>query len=854
MISEAKWKATRGEATSRRLARTAQLAIAAAAFLTLSVLPLQAQTETVLHSFAGAPTDGGTPSGSLVRDGSGNLYGTAQIGGASGSGTVFELVASENFKEKELYSFGATSGDGQLPVAGLVVDGNGNLFGTTQAGGGSTACQFGCGTVFELVNSSGSYTEKVLHSFTGQPDGQSPGSLLIDASGNLYGTTVFGGTSKSTTICKKGCGIVFELANNSGSYTYSVLYNFLVTGGDGIGPAANLVMDSAGNLYGTTGAGGIAATGCLIGCGTVFELVKGSGGYTETLPPLYSFTGIPDGYVPGNLVIQEVSGNILLYGSAGGGTSTACLMGCGIVFELDNSSGTFKKSLLYSFAGSPDVQGGSIVAIDASGNLYGIGGGGDSTACVGCGTVFKLHPDGNGTYAESVLYSFAGSPDGAVPTGLVLDASDDVYGTTGLGGTSTVCGLSGCGTVFEITPGSTGPTIVISATSGSGQAATVNTQFASPLEVTALDSNNHLPVNGLTVTFTAPANGASGTFSGGVDTAVTNTSGIATSNLFTANGTVGSYTATAGAPNVSGTATFSLTNSPAQIGTMVSVSTSSSDHGDALPSNDALVGNPITVSFKVAPTSGTTTPTGSVVVTDGVGGDTCTPSTVVLSAASAGVGSCILTIKTLPTSGSATLTAAYTPDTNAFSGNTGSVSESVVEISGCGPSVPEQVVKQGRTVTYSFTVCFAGNANALAPVVGVVDCVPSGKCNVEVTQIGQTGVYTVSVTVITTCAVSCDTLIVSPPRRWPEPWPLTLMCCGALLAMLMARRLLRQNQARPRLLYASGILIAILLCGVPGRGSGSSQNETPVGMYTVSVKVAAGNFSVVVPANVMVEK
>ena len=133
MISEAKWKATRGEAAGRRLARTAQLAIAAAAFLILSVLPIQAQTETVLYSFAGGPTDGGTPSGSLVRDASGNLYGTTQIGGASGAGTVFELVASENFKEKELYSFGATSGDGQLPVTGLVVDGIGNLFGTTQA-------------------------------------------------------------------------------------------------------------------------------------------------------------------------------------------------------------------------------------------------------------------------------------------------------------------------------------------------------------------------------------------------------------------------------------------------------------------------------------------------------------------------------------------------------------------------------------------------------------------------------------------------------------------------------------------------------------------------------------------------
>ena len=859
MISEAKWKAIRGESGGGRLARTAQLVIAAAAFLILSVLPLQAQTDTVLHSFAGAPTDGGTPSGSLVEDASGNLYGTTQIGGASGVGIVFELVASENFKEKVLYSFAATGGDGQGPEAGLVVDGSGNLFGTTQFGGTSTNCQFGCGTVFELVNSSGSYTENVLYSFTGTPDGQSPVSLLIDVHGNLFGTTQFGGTSGIPKVapCKIGCGSVFELVNSTaspGTYTYTQLYSFMATGGDGREPAGNLVIDSSENLYGTTGSGGISATGCLPGCGTVFELVKGSEGYTETLPPLYSFTGIPDGYVPGNLVLQEVSGNIFLYGSAGGGTSTACLMGCGIVFQVDNSSGTFKKSLLFSFAGSPDVQGGEILVMDASGNFYGIGGGGNSTACVGCGTVFKLHPNGDGTYAESVLYNFTGSPDGAVPSGLIMDAaSGNLFGPTGSGGTSTVCGLSGCGTVFEITSGSTGPTIVISAKSGSGQTATVNTPFASPLQVLALDSRNQLPVNGLTVTFTVPASGASGTFSGGVDTAVTNTSGIATSNVFTANGTAGSYTVTATAPNVSGTATFMLTNSPAQIGTMVSVSTSSSDHGNALPSNDALVGNPITVSFKVAATSGSVTPTGKVVVTDGLG-DTCTPSPVILNSASAGAGSCTLTITTLPGSGTATLTATYTPDTNAFAGNTGNVSESVVEISGCGPSVPEQVVKQGRTVTYSFTVCFAGNANALAPVVGVVDCVPSGKCNVAVTQIGQTGVYTVSVTVITTCAVSCDALIVSPPRSSPGPWPLTLMCCGALLAMLMARRLLRQNQARPRLLYAAGILIAILLCGMPGCSSSSSQNETPVGMYTVSVKVAAGNFNVVVPVNVMVEK
>ena len=141
-------------------------------------------------------------------------------------------------------------------------------------------------------------------------------------------------------------------------YVRATVY-FIATGGDGREPAGNLVIDSSGTFTELPDPAAFC-NGLPSGCGTVFELVKGSGGYTETLPPLYSFTGISDGFIPGNLVLQEVSGNIFLYGSAGGGTSTACLMGCGIVFEVDNSSGTFKKSLLYSFAGSPDIQGGGI--------------------------------------------------------------------------------------------------------------------------------------------------------------------------------------------------------------------------------------------------------------------------------------------------------------------------------------------------------------------------------------------------------------------------------------------------------------------------------------------------------------
>ena len=165
----------------------------------------------------------------------------------------------------------------------------------------------------------------------------------------------------------------------------------------------------------------------------------------------------------------------------------------------------------------------------------------------------------------------------------------------------------------------------------------------------------------------------------------------------------------------------------------------------------------------------------------------------------------------------------------------------------------ELVVKQGATTTYSFTVCIAGNANAVLPVTNVVACVPRGHCTSAITQIGQTGVYTVAVTVVTVCG-DCKTLIVSPPRSSPGPWPLTLLCFGALLAMLMARRLSRQNQARPRLLYAAGILIRDRAVRHARLQRRLEPEDTPVGMYTVSVMVAAGNFNVVVPVNVMVEK
>jgi uncharacterized repeat protein (TIGR03803 family) len=196
------------------------------ALLSLAAPLAKAQVATTLHSFTNSGGDGEVPEAGLIMDGSGNLYGTTTNGGANGYGTVFELVySSGSYAEKVLYSFTNSGGDGLDPVAGLIMDSSGNLYGTTTIGGAN-----GYGTVFELVNSSGSYAEKVLYSFTNSGgDGWYPyAGLIMDASGNLYGTTESGGANR--------VGTVFELVNSSGSYAEKVLYSFTNSGGDGGGP------------------------------------------------------------------------------------------------------------------------------------------------------------------------------------------------------------------------------------------------------------------------------------------------------------------------------------------------------------------------------------------------------------------------------------------------------------------------------------------------------------------------------------------------------------------------------------------------------------------------------------------
>jgi uncharacterized repeat protein (TIGR03803 family) len=261
------------------------------------------RTETILYSFAGG-SDGDRPSGDLIFDQAGNIYGTTSFGGSTFNGTTFELTPSgSGFTEDVLYSF--TGGnDGAEPVAGVISDAAGNLYGTAGAGGA-----LGFGTVFELTGSGSSRTEQTLYSFQDASDGAIPnGGLIFDASGNLYGTTSSGGAG--------GGGTVFKLTPSAGSFTFSLLFSF--TGGGG--PAASLTMDAAGNIYGTTTNDG------AFGQGSVFKLTPSGGGFTLT--SLHDFTGGVDGGRPFSNVVFDAAGN--LYGTTSqGGANSA-----GVVFEI----------------------------------------------------------------------------------------------------------------------------------------------------------------------------------------------------------------------------------------------------------------------------------------------------------------------------------------------------------------------------------------------------------------------------------------------------------------------------------------------------------------------------------------
>jgi len=409
-------------------------------FAAMSAPLFAASKENVLYSFCSLNycVDGEQPDASLIFDPAGNLYGTAYAGGTWDDGVVFQLAPNHGgWTEKVLYIFNGNNGAG--PSADLVLDAAGNLYGAASEGGSDE----NGGSVFELMPNHGKWTGKVLHLFhPKEEDGASPQAGLIwDASGNLYGTTQFGGAhSSGCTPTGYGCGTVFELILSHGKWTEKVLYSF--NGVDGANPQAGLALDASGNLYGTTHEGG------AFGYGTVFELQHKNGRWTEKV--LHSFN-LRDGAGPAASVIQDRSGN--LYGTTwyGGASGSACFgNGCGTVFELTPNRGHWTHKVLHNFY--PDTNGYSLPAsltFDKAGNLYSVTnyGGSDHLGCggFGCGTVFELSPI-HGKWTLKVVHSFSGADGGRPWGGLIFDKGGNLYGTTVLGG------AIDAGTVFEITP------------------------------------------------------------------------------------------------------------------------------------------------------------------------------------------------------------------------------------------------------------------------------------------------------------------------------------------------------------------------------------------------------------------
>jgi uncharacterized repeat protein (TIGR03803 family) len=422
------------------------LRVAILAVLASSVLPVSAQTKTTILNFPGGGRGGPSYSG-LVADKEGNLYGTT-LGSnlPPTSDVVFKLSrAGGKWIETVLHVFGTQEGDGMNPYSTLTFDGKGNMFGTTSAGAGGS-CSPTCGTVYEISpNGVGGWTETVIYAFPATGGTVPVGGVIMDALGNLYGTTSRGGSVECGWMNEiSGCGSVYKLTPGADGWTFTNLYYFhpTLTRPDGVEPMGSLYQDAQHNLYGTTAYGG-SGNG-----GTVFELTAGKGGgYRDSL--LYSFVSPYEvGYEPTSGLISDKQGN--LYGTTRSGGS-GCNELCGTVFEMSPTASGWQEQTIYNFGqGAFDGFGPQYgnLAMDAQGNLYGVTvEGGNGSCTYGCGTVYELSPVAGGGWSEKVLYAFQGGADGEDPYGsVVVDAAGNVFGTTAYGGSQ------GVGTVFEITP------------------------------------------------------------------------------------------------------------------------------------------------------------------------------------------------------------------------------------------------------------------------------------------------------------------------------------------------------------------------------------------------------------------
>ena len=368
---------------------------------------MRATSFGVLHHFTGG-ADGAGPLNGLMMGAGGNFYGTTSSGGAYNNGTVFRIGPTGVFST--LYAFRGGA-DGSSPQGFLIQDATGLIYGTTSGGGA-----YGGGTVFRLASTA----KMTLHSFGSGSDGSVPlGGLAFDSAGNLYGTTSAGGAH--------GNGAVFTLTRHGLIYTESVLYSF-GTGTDGTVPYAGVTLDSAGNLMGTTSAGGSS------GYGTVFALIKANS-WAETI--IHNFTNQSDGAVPYGGLITDPNGNF--YGTATEGG----VQGGGSIFELTPAGSGWNFTAIQSLPGSGISGTFRNLMLSSSGTIYA------TTHCDGedsAGTVYKLVPGTGGSWTYTLLYTFTGGTDGLYSFSNLVMFGNRLYGTTNQGGTY------GQGVVFYVVP------------------------------------------------------------------------------------------------------------------------------------------------------------------------------------------------------------------------------------------------------------------------------------------------------------------------------------------------------------------------------------------------------------------
>jgi len=401
--------------------------------VTALVLTVQLSAQAklkVLHNF-GAPTDGNVPSGPLLLDTHGNLYGVTTGGPGQGAyGTTFELMPQTNgtWREQILYKFTGGTG-GAFPWGGLVSDASGNLYGTLESSTNAV------GGVFELKRSAGTWTNDILYS-DGIALSAGPG-LAFDKLGNLYGNIGPG----------QEYGAIGELSPGSAGWTYTDVYNYCSQSGcpGGWIMPAPPISDREGNLWGTTEAGGINQSPCWTtqGCGVIFEMTpNGDGAWTYNVMHEFASSST-DGQWPIGGLVMDAAGNFY------GGTWEGGAHNLGTIFKLSNVDGTWQETILYDFPNCNqgcDVEG--TLGIDTAGNLYGTAGGGRN-GCAGyaCGVIFKLAPQSHGAWKYTMLYNFSETSGGVAPFhGVILDSKGNLYGVT------SNFGKYNLGTSFELTP------------------------------------------------------------------------------------------------------------------------------------------------------------------------------------------------------------------------------------------------------------------------------------------------------------------------------------------------------------------------------------------------------------------